>query len=222
MSHKDRMKIIQYLCFLSMICTRLILDFSTPHMGMTYTASVFTGIIEATAGVLERTSDGLTIERPPLFSDLKIGSSICVSGVCLSVVELTPESMQFDVVQETWDRTKLGSLQKGDRVNLERAMKADSRLEGHIVQGHVDSVGEVVSVEGDRVSISYPENLRGQIDEKGSIAVDGVSLTVASVEGKTFTVALIPQTKEETTLGSLKEGDRVNLEGDILWKYVRR
>lgn len=220
---------------------------------------MFTGLIEATAKVLECSKRGIAVERPVFFDDIRIGSSIAVSGACLTVVELTDTSMRFDVHEETWKRTKFGELKKGDPsknlraslVNLERALKAGDRLEGHIVQGHVDGVGEVRSLRASErservekllesapagalleenarsasreavMTISYPSFLRGFIVEKGSIAIDGVSLTVASVSDQNFTVALIPQTLEQTILGGLKEGDRVHLEADILGKYAQ-
>jgi riboflavin synthase len=190
---------------------------------------VFTGIIESTAQVIERSENGLTLKRPACFDDIRIGSSICVSGVCLSIIEIDDKSMRFDVMQETWDRTKLGGLKKGDYVNLERALKTDGRFEGHIVQGHVDCVGEVKDVcrgatasrPGEAImSINYPSDIKNLIVEKGSIAIDGISLTVTDVDDEAFSVSLIPLTLKETTLGSVKEGDSVNLEADILGKYM--
>lgn len=204
---------------------------------------MFTGLIEATAKVLECSEQGIMIERPAFFDDIKVGSSIAVSGACLTVAELTSDSMKFDVHEETWKRTKMGELKKGDYVNLERALKAGDRLGGHIVQGHVDTVARVCLPKADRprevemkvaarvpsgtpapptLTIEYPEHLRGLIVEKGSIAVDGVSLTITHVDDEMFSVALIPTTLKETTLGELKEGDRVNLEADVLGRYARR
>ncbi len=226
---------------------------------------MFTGITETMAELKNRTDTGLTIERPSNFDDIQIGSSICVSGVCLSVVKFDDASISFGVHEETWKRTKLGSLNAGDKVNLERAMKADSRFEGHVVQGHVDGVGVVVggagaSPAGDRprgpvgrspgegwsekfvaprgrssaehgsasdahappmLTIKYPQALSNLIVEKGSIAIDGVSLTICEVDDEKFSVALIPHTLEVTTLGNLKDGDKVNLEADILGKYAQ-
>ncbi len=188
---------------------------------------MFTGLIEAVAEILEVTPQGLTITRPASFMDVKAGSSISVSGVCLTVTRLTEKSFSFDVVAETWRRTTFGSLQKGDKVNLERALPASGRFEGHIVQGHVDAIGKVGKVgkeshEGSVLTIAYPKVLRGLIVEKGSIAVDGVSLTVTCVDGETFSTTLIPSTLQQTTLGTLREGTPVNLETDILGKYVIR
>lgn len=184
-----------------------------------YTHLMFTGIIETTAAVLQKTATGLTLERPASFTDIKEGASIAVSGVCLSVVQFDEASMRFDVVEETWKRTKLGSLTVGDRVNLERSMRADGRFEGHIVQGHIEGVGTVVQP-GTEISIRIPSELVPMVVYKGSIALDGVSLTVARVEGDICTIALIPHTLEVTTFGALKEGDSVNIETDILGRYA--
>ncbi|HLD08235.1 MAG TPA: riboflavin synthase [Candidatus Peribacterales bacterium] len=179
--------------------------------------------MEAKGRTLDRTDHGIRIERPPIFDDLSIGSSISVAGICLTVAELTQDWMQFDVHEETWKRTKLDTLEKGDFVNLERPLKVGERMGGHIVQGHVDCVARVASPaqKGGMITIEYPSSLRGLIVEKGSITVDGVSLTVTHVDTETFSVALIPETLKKTTLGNLKEGDRVNLEADILGKYAR-
>lgn len=185
---------------------------------------MFTGIIETTAKVLSKASGGLTIERPASFDDVKIGSSICVAGACLSIVELTPSSMRFDVVDETWAKTRLGELKKGERVNLERAMKASDRLDGHVVQGHVEGVGTVTSYElrVSRMTISIPNEFKKFVVLKGSFAIDGVSLTVADVHDDEVTIALIPHTLANTTLGALKKGDLVNVETDVLLKAARK
>lgn len=181
---------------------------------------MFTGIVEAVAEIKNRTDGSLILERPPGFDDIRIGSSICVSGACLSIVKFDETSIGFDVHEETWSRTKLGSLNVGDDVNLERAMKADGRFEGHIVQGHIDGAGEVCGA-GPMLTIKYPTPLKNLIVEKGSIAIDGVSLTICEVDSEKFSVAIIPHTLEFTTLGKLKTGDKVNLEADILGKYAR-
>ncbi len=323
---------------------------------------MFTGLIETTAEVLDRTDGGITVARPRIFDDVTIGSSVAVSGACLTIVELTDASMRFDVVPETWARTTLGKKQKGDRVNLERALRADGRFEGHVVQGHVEGVGVIVSVSssiprplppeeegesweksgmganllhfsremrkkpmkaveflwehlrhdqlgvrfrrqyviggrildffcprenlaieldgavhtsrtarkedalrdeylkedhrvrvlrftndqvlndvqsvlsilrsvigsppppeegaGVEVTIELPSDLARFVVPKGSIALDGVSLTVATVENDDVTVALVPHTLKETTLGLLREGDRVNVETDVLVRAV--
>lgn len=183
---------------------------------------MFTGIIEATAKVLERTSGVLVLARPASFDDMKIGSSICVSGVCLSVVSFDQNQMQFDVVAETWSKTKLGSLNAGDQVNLERALRADGRFEGHVVQGHVEGVAEVIALTKDHplLTIRLPQDLLRFIIPKGSITIDGVSLTIAGTGTDTCSVALIPHTLAHTTLGSLKTGDRVNIETDVFVRAV--
>lgn len=182
---------------------------------------MFTGIIEATAPILDQRQSGLTIEHPGIFDDVKIGSSISVSGVCLSIVKLTGDSMEFDFVPETLAKTKIGSLKKGDRVNLERAMKAGDRLDGHVVQGHVEGVG-IMENDGGILVVQLPKDLLQFVVQKGSIAIDGVSLTVADVKGDEVTIALIPHTLKNTTLGSLKKGDRVNIETDMMVRAARK
>lgn len=185
---------------------------------------MFTGIVETTAKILDRSESGLIIERPETFDDIKIGGSISVSGVCLSVVKCDANSMSFNVVDETWRRTKLGDLVKGDYVNLERSVRADSRLEGHVVQGHIEAVAEIAEMtkgpHGAEMTLTLPEEVATCVVPKGSIAVDGVSLTVAKLEGNGCTIALIPHTMEITTLGDLNAGDRVNIETDILGRYI--
>ncbi len=155
---------------------------------------------------------------------MRIGSSISVDGVCLTATEVTESFVAVDVVPETLERTTLSDLAEGDRVNLEFAMSAGDPLDGHIVQGHVDGVGHVVSVDSADaavvMSFEAPDELSRFIVEKGSIAVSGVSLTIASADGARFTVALIPTTLEVSNLGLRKPGDAVNLEVDIIAKYV--
>lgn len=158
----------------------------------------------------------LILERPPAFGDLSIGSSVCVSGACLTVSRLSADSITFDVMPETLRSSTLGSLQGGDCVNLERALRLGDRLEGHLVQGHVEGIGEVLSIQNAEFSIRLPVNLCSFVVPKGSIAIDGVSLTVASLLDDRSTVALIPETLRRTTLGSLRVGDLVNVETDIL------
>ena len=161
-----------------------------------------------------------------VLADAKVGSSIAVSGVCLTVVAVEPGRFSVDAVPETLSRTILGELRVGDPVNLERPLTLEQRLGGHLVQGHVDGVGEVVTVtpEGDgvRVTIAIPPPLRRYVAEKGSLAVDGVSLTVASAEGDRCDVALIPHTLKVTTSGGYASGTRVNLEVDLLARYLAR
>jgi riboflavin synthase len=188
---------------------------------------MFTGIIESKGEVLERQEAGLVIARPSIVHDLAIGSSVSVSGACLTVTRIDDGSMSFDVVPETWSKTKLGDLAAGSMVNLERAMRADGRFEGHMVQGHVEDVGRVMSresrvmsAEGFVLTIELTEKTARYVIPKGSIAIDGVSLTVVSVAGNLCTIALIPHTLAETTLGLLKEGDRVNVETDMIVRAI--
>ncbi|MDA0238069.1 MAG: riboflavin synthase [Proteobacteria bacterium] len=184
---------------------------------------MFTGIVEATAHIIDPDPRRFRIGRPASFDDIRIGSSIAVSGVCLSVTALDVDSMEFEVIPETLGQSKLGRLKRGDMVNLERAMKADARLDGHIVQGHVEGTGAISDMrhEGGVLFIKLPKELIKNIVHKGSIAIDGVSLTVASIKGEEISVALIPLTLKETTLGLLKAGDAVNVETDVLLKYAK-
>lgn len=179
---------------------------------------MFTGIIEATAQVREKSPNGLTLERPASFDDLKVGSSVAVAGVCLTVTRLTDAFMEFDVIPETWSKTMLHDLHMGDAVNLERAMKAGARLDGHIVQGHAEGAGKVVLQKHGQLIVECPPELMPRIVPKGSIAISGVSLTVAGVEGSRCILALIPHTLEHTTLGRLAKGDRVNIETDVMMR----
>ena len=195
---------------------------------------MFTGIVEELGSVLavESLTDSarLTVKGPLVTSDAVHGASISVNGVCLTVVSLADGSFTADVMQETLDRSSLGGLGAGDPVNLERPVRLQDRLGGHVVQGHVDGVGTVASrTPGERwevVRIGLPSGLRRYVVEKGSIAVDGVSLTVSAVsepvaaEGDWLEVSLIPTTLELTTLGSKQPGAPVNLEVDVLAKYV--
>ncbi len=185
---------------------------------------MFTGIIESTAKVLNITNSSLYVERPIFFDDIRIGSSICVNGVCLSVIKFDDESMSFYVLKETMNKSSLGLLKQGSKVNLERALKADGRFEGHVVQGHTEGVGEVTQIpdgESEVLMIQMPKELSKYCVQKGSIALDGVSLTIASLDQDSVSVALIPHTLENTTLGSKKIGDKVNVETDVLGRYVR-
>lgn len=190
---------------------------------------VFTGIIEQVGTVAAATGHDrgrrLAIAGEDL-AGIPIGASIAVNGVCLTAVETEEGGLTVDVIPETLRRTNLGRLAVGDAVNLERPMRADGRFDGHIVQGHVDGTGRIDSIEesgGETVfGIELSRDLGGYLIEKGSITVDGVSLTVAGLTELGFTVALIPHTLEVTTLGLRKAGDLVNLEVDVLAKYVER
>ena len=191
---------------------------------------MFTGIVEelGEAGRLDWHGDGgtLAIHGPLVASDARHGDSIAVNGVCLTVVTVDGESFTVDVMKETFDRSALGSLAPGDRVNLERAATLATRLGGHLVQGHVDGVGAILSrTPGERwedVRIGLPANLSRYVVEKGSVTVDGVSLTVVSVTEMEFTVSLIPTTLAATTLGHREIGALVNLEVDVIAKYVEK
>lgn len=186
---------------------------------------MFTGIVETTVSVLQKSDQDLLLMRPKIFNDIKVGSSIAVSGVCLSVVELQGASMRFQIVPETWRCTNLGALKEGERVNLERSLRADGRFEGHVVQGHVEGVGEILSITdtalGKEMSVRLPRDLLPCVVPKGCIALDGVSLTVARIADDVCTVALIPQTLAITTFGDRRVGQRVNGETDILLRGLK-
>jgi riboflavin synthase len=186
---------------------------------------MFTGIVEERGVVRALESDGrLVVESGTAASDATVGDSIAVNGVCLTVVDRSDEVVGFDLAPETRARTTLSALRPGDPVNLERPLTLGTRLGGHLVQGHVDGVGTVRHVDGDgdgvRMRIGLPPELRPYVVEKGSVAVDGVSLTISGVDDDGFEVALIPHTLAATTLGMRRPGDRVNLESDVLAKYV--
>jgi riboflavin synthase len=191
---------------------------------------MFTGIIEVLGRVEELCREGtsarLVVRAPELVADLRIGDSVAVNGVCLTVTECRDGRLGFDAVAETLEKTALGELQVGSEVNLERAMRAGGRLDGHIVQGHVDGTGTVRSLEQSGEDVRLTIDCEGEfaelLVEKGSVAIEGVSLTVVDVEPRGFDVALIPHTLSVTTLGGLAPGRRVNLEADVLGKYVKR
>jgi riboflavin synthase len=193
---------------------------------MLQSAGMFTGIIEKTVRVLAA-SDGPMFRRLVLgreWDDVKDGESIAVNGVCLTVAEITSAGIGFDVIKETLDKTNLGTLQPGDSVNVERSLRAGDRIDGHFVQGHVDGTGvltdQINSPNEVRLTIAAPDHLAKFLAPKGSISIDGVSLTIASVQGNIFDVALIPTTLRLTTLGSREIGWRFNLEADILSKTI--
>ncbi len=192
--------------------------------------NMFTGIVEEIGTILSVKkgvkSSALTISGDLIFEDMHIGDSIAVNGVCLTVTNKTKESFTADVMAETLRRSSLGSLKAGSKVNLERAMAANGRFGGHIVSGHIDGTGEIESfVREDNavwVTVKTPVKLLKYIIEKGSIAIDGVSLTVAYVDNRCFKVSLIPHTAANTILLSKKAGDIVNLENDIVGKYIEK
>ena len=180
---------------------------------------MFTGLIEELGSLRSREGARFTFASRLVTDDAEVGDSIAVNGCCLTVVDLGPGCWSADVVDETLARTNLGALEPGDPVNLERPVRPSDRLGGHVVQGHVDGLGEIVSPAPDLV-VRTPDTR--YLVEKGSVAVDGVSLTVVEVTDDTFRVALIPHTAAVTTLGRRRPGDRVNVEFDILAKYVER
>jgi riboflavin synthase len=191
---------------------------------------MFTGIVEE-LGTVEHVEDQgdavrLTIRAHTVLDDVRTGDSIAVNGCCLTAVGTTDDTWTADVMQETLDQTSLRGARPGDRVNLERAVTPTTRLGGHIVQGHVDGVGEILSrTPSDHwevVAVSMPPTLAKYVVDKGSITVDGVSLTVVEADADRFTVSLIPETLARTTLGHRKPGDRVNLETDVIARHVEK
>ena len=191
---------------------------------------MFTGIIEELGKVaaIERQPDAirLTIACKEVLSDLKRGDSISCSGTCLTAIEIDDEGFTADVMLETIRRSSLDGVKVGDPINLERAMNATTRFGGHIVQGHVDGVGEFVSREKsdnwDWVKIRLPKELMKYVVHKGSITLDGISLTVNDIDGDVIALSLIPETLRVTTLGYKKPGDKINVEADVLAKHVEK
>jgi riboflavin synthase len=191
---------------------------------------MFTGIVEE-VGTIRRvvsghTSGEIAVRAAKVLEGTKIGDSIAVNGVCLTVTALLSDGFTADVMPETLRRSNLGKLRQGDPVNLERAMAADGRFGGHIVSGHIDGVGTIIEARREAnavwVRIQAPQSILNLIVEKGSIAIDGISLTVAAVQAESFQVSIIPHTGSETTLLRKGVGDPVNLENDIVGKYVQR
>jgi riboflavin synthase len=180
---------------------------------------VFTGLIEEQGRLAARDGHRFTFEAATVLEGTAVGDSIAVNGCCLTVVDLAAGRWSADVVDESLSRTNLGDLRPGDPVNLERPLRFDGRLGGHLVQGHVDAVGTIVDP-APTLAVRSPSTR--YVVEKGSISVDGVSLTVVDLTDDGFTVAVIPHTAEVTTLGQRKPGDRVNLEFDLIAKYVAR
>ena len=187
---------------------------------------MFTGIVRERGRIASFDGSRLRLEAPDTAAAAAVGDSVSVAGVCLTVVDAEGLELAFDAVPETLGRTTLGSLAVGDEVNVEPALRAGEPLGGHVVQGHVDGVGRVRSVEpegeGVRLTVDAPTGIVRYCVEKGSIAVAGVSLTVAALDGDGFAIALVPHTLAVTTLGGLCPGDEVNLEVDVLAKYVER
>lgn len=187
---------------------------------------MFTGIIEETGTVLSFGNGKIQLSAKKVLENSKIGDSISVNGVCLTITKMNSNNFYADVMNETLNRSNLGSLKKGGTVNLERAMAANGRFGGHFVSGHIDGTGKIAKIQNDGnaiwIYISAPKEILNLIIEKGSVAIDGISLTVAKVSGEDFAVSVIPHTSEETTLTSKKIGDIVNLENDIIGKYVQK
>lgn len=191
---------------------------------------MFTGIVEE-MGVVKSVQHGavssfIEIKAETVLSDAHMGDSIAVNGVCLTVTDITPDSFRADVMNETLSRSSLGILRQGNCVNLERAMSANGRFGGHIVSGHIDGTGTITDIKKDGIAVWYtitssPEIL-WYIVEKGSVAIDGISLTVADVSDSDFKISVIPHTAEQTVLGYKKSGDTVNIENDIIGKYVEK
>ncbi len=191
---------------------------------------MFTGIVEEVGTVREirkgQTSSFIEIQAKTVLSDVHLGDSIAVNGVCLTVTEFSADSFRADVMNETLNRSSLGSLRSGSHVNLERAMPANGRFGGHIVSGHIDGTGVITDIRRDGISVWYTIGTTAAvmryIVEKGSVAIDGISLTVAKVTDSSFSVSIIPHTAEQTVLSYKKTGDTVNLENDIIGKYVEK
>ena len=190
---------------------------------------MFTGLVLGVGRIasVDRSESGARIAvETPLVAELQTGDSIAVNGVCLSATSLENGSFLADAMNETLSRTSLGDISPGAEVNLELPLRASDRLGGHVVQGHVDGVGRIASITEDgfarRVQVDAPADVLRYVIEKGSIAVDGVSLTVTGVDSRSFTVSLIPDTLLRTNLGHAAVGDRVNLEVDVLAKYVEK
>lgn len=187
---------------------------------------MFTGIIHH-IGLFKEYRLGkqeMALEAPESFARLERGESLAVNGVCLSLVRKEKNALFFDLSKETLSRTNLGSLRRGDKLNLELSLTLSSPLSGHLVTGHIDSTGKVLSIckrnSGKRMSISFPRDLKPYFIPKGSVAVNGVSLTIAELKSSSLEVELIPITLDQSNLGHLKPGDKVNIECDIIGKYV--
>lgn len=191
---------------------------------------MFTGIIEETGKIVRveksTKSSRLSIEGKLIFDDLKLGDSVAVNGVCLTVSQMGSGIFVADVMSETVSRSSLGMLRAGSKVNLERAMPANGRFGGHIVSGHIDGTGNIAALRSDEnavwITISISEKISRYIVEKGSVAIDGISLTVAQESPGKFSVSVIPHTGKETTLLKKKVGDIVNIENDVIGKYIER
>ncbi|TWU04265.1 riboflavin synthase [Stieleria varia] len=191
---------------------------------------MFTGLVETMGTIIEVVEDGpgkrLAVQSPLIATDAKLGDSICINGCCLTVIAMDGDRLEFEAGEETLKRTNLGQLTAGCNVNLERSLAVGDRLGGHYVTGHVDALGQLIERVNDppwaNLRFRMPGELASQVASKGSIAIDGISLTVVDVDDDSFSVALIPHTLSVTTLGQRAVGDDVNLETDVLAKYVQR
>lgn len=187
---------------------------------------MFTGIVEEVGRIKAIGSGVLQVSASKVLEDVQLGDSIAVNGICLTVTEFSGSSFRADVMPETIRRTSLAELKIGSPVNLERALTLSSRLGGHIVSGHIDGVGRIVSLKDDKnailMKIAADADILHYIVEKGSVALDGISLTVAAVTDRDFTVSLIPHTRQVTNLGSKGEGSLINIENDVVGKYVEK
>ncbi len=181
---------------------------------------MFTGIIEEVGLVVECLGGHISVECATVMSDMTLGASIAVNGVCLTAVDLRPDGFSADLARETLDRTNLGDLKPGDRVNLERPLQLQTRLSGHIVQGHVDGTGVLEARDEQGITVRAPKELDRFLVYKGSICLDGISLTIASVSDGVVKVAIIPHTWEATNLLNRQPGDRINIECDVIAKHV--
>jgi riboflavin synthase len=182
---------------------------------------MFTGIVEELGRLRHRDGGRMVIEASTVLDGMRVGDSVAHNGCCLTVVDIGEDSYAVDVVDESFRRTNLGDLRAGDVINLERPVRLIDRLGGHLVQGHVDGVGVILSPAPD-LEVGIPDGLRRYLVEKGSVTVDGCSLTVVKVLADSFSVAVIPHTADVTTLGRKGPGDRVNVEVDLIAKYVER
>jgi riboflavin synthase len=191
---------------------------------------VFTGLVETVGTVISMTPEGslvkIRISAPEISSELKLGDSVAVSGACLTVVERDSSTFSAEMMTETAERTKFAEITRGSRVNLERAMRLDSRLDGHLVSGHIDGTATLIKIERRREDLKYcfsaDAAILAGIVEKGSVAIDGISLTVIDAEKDFFSVGIIPTTMSETTISELSEGSLVNIETDMIGKFVRK
>ena len=191
-----------------------------------YNTTMFTGIIEEIGKISSITKSTITIKSKTVLEDAKLGDSIAVNGVCLTIVDLKKDEFTANISDETFKITNFSELKSGDFANLERALSLSSRLGGHIVTGHIDTVGEIVSIinknEFYDLSIKFDKNFENYVVKKGSITINGISLTIAEINNNTVSVAIIPHTFNNTILKTLKQKDSVNIEFDILAKYVEK